>query len=201
MSQQHPQQPGWGQPPQQPGWGTPPPQPPKKTSPGKVIGIIAAAVAAVIVIGTIASNSSTDPSSDTASTDNAKPSPTATKDDKPGTAAEPTKAATKPAEEAKPKIVTFKVWGTAPAGALGPLDINYGSDSDSRAGTFKNGTFTATLPLDDDAMFYNVMAQLQGSGDIQCSVTIDGKTKKGHASGDYNICDAQMNADFLGGWS
>lgn len=199
MSQQHPQQPGWGQPPQQPGWGTPPPQPPKKTSPGKVIGIIAAAVAAVIVIGTIASNSSTDPSSDTASTDNAKPSPTASKDDKPGAAAEPTKAATSPAKEAK--VVTFKVWGNAPAGTLGPLDINYGSDSDSRAGQFKNGKFEATLPLDDDALFYNVMAQLQGSGDIRCSVTVDGKTKKGHASGDYNICDAQLSADFLGGWS
>ncbi|MFI6564061.1 hypothetical protein [Streptomyces sp. NPDC050534] len=107
-----------------------------------------------------------------------------------------TKAETKPAK----KVVTFKVWGTAPAGALGGLDINYGSDSDTRKGTFKNGKFEATLPLNKDALYYNVNAQLQGSGDINCSVTVDGHTKKGHAAGGYNICDAQLSSGLLGGW-
>ncbi|MBO4253280.1 hypothetical protein GRC12_05225 [Streptomyces griseorubiginosus] len=93
------------------------------------------------------------------------------------------------------------MWGTAPAGALGPLDISYGSDSDTRKGTFKNGEFEATLPLHKDAMYYTVTAQLQGSGDINCSVTVDGHTKKGHASGGYNICDAQLSSGFLGGWN
>jgi hypothetical protein len=46
-----------------------------------------------------------------------------------------------------------------------------------------------------------VNAQLQGSGDINCSVTVDGTTKKGHASGGYNICDAQLSSNFTGGWS
>jgi hypothetical protein len=100
----------------------------------------------------------------------------------------------------KPKVVTFKVWGTAPAGVLGSLDITYGSDSDNLKGTFKNGEFKATLPLDDDAMYYDVSAQLQGSGDIHCSVTVDGETDKGHAAGDYNICSAQLSSGFLGGW-
>ncbi|MFJ4628814.1 hypothetical protein [Streptomyces sp. NPDC088847] len=97
--------------------------------------------------------------------------------------------------------VVFKVWGTAPAGALGGLDIGYGSDSDTRKGTFKDGRFEATLTLDKGAMYYTVHAQLQGSGDINCSVTADGKTKKGHASGGYNICDAQLSSNFTGGWS
>lgn len=113
------------------------------------------------------------------------------------------KATVKPSAKPKPappKVVTFRVWGKAPSGALGPLDITYGSDSDNRKGTFRNGQFTATLPLKDDAMFYDVSAQLQGSGDIQCSVTVDGKTKTGHASGSYNICDAQLSSGFLGGW-
>ncbi|GAB1328494.1 hypothetical protein [Streptomyces sennicomposti] len=98
------------------------------------------------------------------------------------------------------KTVVFKVWGTAPPGALGPLDITYGSDSDNRKGKFANGKFEATLPLEEEATYYNVMAQLQGSGDINCSVTVGGKTKKGHASGDYNICDAQLSSGLLGGW-
>jgi hypothetical protein len=96
--------------------------------------------------------------------------------------------------------VVFKVWGTAPSGALGPLDITYGSDSDNRQGKWNGRTFTATLPLDEDALYYSVTAQLQGSGDINCSVTVDGETEKGHASGGYNICTAQANAGLLGGW-
>ncbi|MDH6551674.1 hypothetical protein [Streptomyces sp. SAI-041] len=96
--------------------------------------------------------------------------------------------------------MTFKVWGTAPAGALGPLNITYGSDSDNRDGAFENGKFEATLPLDDEAMYFSVTAQLQGSGDIHCSVTVGGKTKKAHAAGDYNICMTQLSSGLLGGW-
>ena len=92
------------------------------------------------------------------------------------------------------------MWGTAPAGALGPLDITYGSDSDSRQGSFDNGKFTTTLPLDGDAMYYSVNAQLQGSGEIWCSVSVGGEKKEGHASGGYNICDAQLSSGLFGGW-
>lgn len=92
------------------------------------------------------------------------------------------------------------VWGNAPVGDLGPIDITYGSDSDNRQGKWRDGGFTATLPLNDKVMFYQVSAQLQGSGDIHCSVTVDGHTKSGHASGGYNICDAQLSSGLLGGW-
>lgn len=60
---------------------------------------------------------------------------------------------------------------------------------------------TKTLTLKDDAMYYNVTAQLQGGGDVHCSVTVDGKTKTGHASGGYNICNAQLSGGLFGGWS
>jgi hypothetical protein len=96
--------------------------------------------------------------------------------------------------------VVFKVWGNAPAGVLGSLDITYGSDSDSNTGHFKDGTFSATLPYDQDAMYYAVTAQLQGSGDVKCSVTVEGQVKTGHAAGGYNICDAQLSG-FAGDWS
>jgi cytoskeletal protein RodZ len=56
MSQQYPEQPGWGQQPQQPGygppqqaWGTPPPPPPKKST-GKIIGLGCAGILALFVI-------------------------------------------------------------------------------------------------------------------------------------------------------
>ncbi|MFE9286733.1 hypothetical protein [Streptomyces olivaceus] len=121
--------------------------------------------------------------------DDAKPAPTVTvtKTVKP-------EAEEKPADEASSGEVVFKAWGSGPAG----VDINYGSDSDSRSG--KGLPFEKTLKLDGDALYYHVSAQLMGSGDINCSVTVGGETKKGHAEGDYNICTAQLNSGLLGGW-
>jgi hypothetical protein len=131
-----------------------------------------------------------------------RPKDEAKSDEAPAPEGEESDAAPAKEEQAeKAKVVTFKVWGTAPAGALGPLDITYGSDSDNRKGDFKDGKFQATLALKEDALYYNVMAQLQGSGDINCSVTVNGKTKSGHASGDYNICNAQLSTDLFDGWS
>lgn len=185
-------------PPQQPGWGPPPPPP--KRNVGKAIGLgCAGIVGLLVVIGIIGAVLGGGGDKKSSSSSSVKPAASASAKEQPATSAEPSKTAK--SEAPKAKVVTFKVWGTAPAGTLGPLDITYGSDSDTRKGSFKNGTFEATLPLKDDALYFNVMAQLQGSGDINCSVTVDGKTKKGHASGGYNICQAQANADFLGGWS
>ncbi len=173
-------------PPQQP-YGQPPfqPQPPKKRSVGKVVGLgclgivgLFVVIAAAVIGGGSSNSKSTAPAGKS-----------------------PDKAAAGTKKDGTDGKVVFKVWGTAPAGALGGLDIGYGSDSDTRKGTFKDGRFEATLALDKDAMYYNVNAQLQGSEDINCSVTVDGKTKKGHASGGYNICNAQLSSNFTGGWS
>lgn len=208
MNNQQPPQPGWAGP-QQPysqgPYGQPPfpPQqsPKKKPGAGKIVGLGCLGLIGVFVligaIGAAVGGNSKKDSSDA----KAAASPSATK-----TAAGAGKGSSKKNDTAtdnkKPaaKVVTFKVWGTAPAGALGGLDIGYGSDTDNRKGSFKNGKFEATLPLKDGAMYYQLNAQLQGSGDINCSVTVDGKTKSGHASGGYNICDAQLSSDFSGGW-
>jgi hypothetical protein len=188
-----------------------PPQPPKRKA-GKIVGLGCLGVVALfIIIGIIGaatgSGSSNNASKGTAATHSTTPNPGKAKDTTPTASSKPKttdkpKPAAKPAPKPKPKpkVVTFKVWGTAPAGALGGLDITYGSDSDNRQGHFSNGKFEATLPLNDKAMYYTVTAQLQGSGDIHCSVTVDGQTKQGHASGGYNICDAQLSGGLFGGW-
>ncbi|MGW3635893.1 MmpS family transport accessory protein [Streptomyces sp. NPDC005122] len=119
------------------------------------------------------------------------PTVTVTKTAKPAAV----KAKPKKTEPPAPKDqVVFKVWGSAPAGA----DITYGSDTDNIQG--HGLPMTKTLALKDDAMYYSVTAQLQGGGDIHCSVTVDGKTKSGHASGGYNICSAQLSGGLFGGW-
>ncbi|WP_328365414.1 hypothetical protein OG828_34335 [Streptomyces sp. NBC_00457] len=209
MSQpQYPQQqPGWGGP-QQPGYGPPPfqPLPPKKSNAGKIVGFgclgLVGLFVLIAIVGAIAGSGSETSSSGATDVNPAASAPKEQQpavDDTPTSEDKPSDEATKK-EKPKKKVVTFKVWGTAPAGALGPLDITYGSDSDNREGKWENGKFTATLPLDDDAMYYTLLAQLQGSGDINCSVTVDGHTEKAHASGGYNICHAQANAGLLGGW-
>ncbi|MEU1277292.1 hypothetical protein [Streptomyces sp. NPDC005805] len=107
------------------------------------------------------------------------------------------KAAEKPTEEesAPEGKAVFKVWGSAPAG----VDITYGNDGTNLQGT--RLPMEKTLTVKDDALYYQVTAQLQGGGDIHCSITIDGKTKTGQAQGGYNICSAQLNSDFTGGFS
>lgn len=202
--QQPGQQPQWGA--RQPGqsqWGQPnyqPPQGPKKHT-GRNIAIgIGGGLVALIVIGAAVGggDKKTDTAKDKpAAAVAASKTPAKKADAKPASKPKP-----KPVVKAKPKpkadVVTFKVWGNAPAGALGPIDITYGSDSENIQG--HGVPMTKTLKLSDDAMYYNVNAQLQGSGDIHCSVTINGKTKTGHASGGYNICNAQLSGGLFGGW-
>ncbi|MEU8648580.1 hypothetical protein [Streptomyces sp. NPDC048737] len=200
----NPRQPGWGGPQMPPGHNGQPFQPlPPKKSRGKAIGLgclgVIGLFAVVGIIATAVSGGADDESGGSA---DVAPAASTAKGEQPATEAKPSDkgARTDEAEEKKAKVVVFKVWGTAPAGALGPLDITYGSDSDNRQGKWKDGGFTATLPLNDDALYYTVTAQLQGSGDIDCSVTVDGHTEKAHAAGGYNICHAQANAGLLDGW-
>lgn len=155
---------------------------------------IAGGVLTLLVIGGIAGSEGTD------SAPEAKPKPTATagKADSEPKGDDLLRQREKERDEAAAKDgnVVFKVWGNAPGG----VDITYGSDTDSRDGKWAAGNFSEELKVDDEAMYYSVTAQLGGSGDINCSVTIDGKTKKGHAQGEYNICMAQLNAGLFGGF-
>ncbi|WP_234365472.1 hypothetical protein [Streptomyces sp. RTd22] len=125
--------------------------------------------------------------------DAAEPAPTVTVTKTVTAKPKPKPKATE-SDEAPAGTAVFKVWGSAPAGA----DITYGSDSDNLDGS--GLPMTKTLKVQDGALYYHISAQLQGGGDIRCSVTIDGQTKTGHARGSYNICSAQLNGDFSGGW-
>ncbi|MGV9346531.1 hypothetical protein ACWDSD_17240 [Streptomyces spiralis] len=164
------------------------PEQPKKKSKGRVAGLGCLGIVVLVsVIAAVSGGGDSDKSADS------KSSNSVSKDDR---SSDKGGAGEAKDDASNKKIAVFKVWGTATHG----VDINYGSDSDSRKGTFANGKFEATLPVAEGVMYFNVMGQLQGGGDIQCSVTIGGKTKKGHASGDYNICHAQLNSGLFGGW-
>lgn len=199
---QYQQQPGGQFPTQQPGPYGPPPR--KKAGLGKILGLGCGGVVGLLVVVGIISAVASGGGGD--SSDASKPAATTSQGDGKGDSAKTDKNGKAAADPKKDdgakssKTVTFKVWGTAPAGDLGSLDIQYGTDSDTRKGQFRNGRFEATLPVDKDVMYVDITAQLQGSGDIQCSVTVGGKTKTGHASGGYNICDAQLTAGLFGGW-
>lgn len=200
----------YGQPPPmppQPQWGAPPPKPPAGPRPGwarKRIIIPAAVVLFFVgvIIGSAGGDSGSAETSAGATpaatetvtaqpVDDAKPAPTVTVTKTATAKAKPEATA----EEAPDGKAVFKVWGTASSG----VDITYGSDGTNLQGS--KLPMEKTLAVDADAFYYQVTAQLQGGGDIQCSVTIDGKTKTGRAQGGYNICSAQLNSDFSGGFS
>ncbi|MFE9949275.1 hypothetical protein ACFYRJ_17290 [Streptomyces sp. NPDC005531] len=200
-------------PPSGPSWGQipPPPMPPQPNGRPKWARkrIVIPAALVILFIGVGIGSSGDDQQTTAAS---AKPAPrvtvTETAQGKAKPAPAPTVTVTKTAKpapaKAKPKKtepaapadkVVFKVWGSAPSG----VDVTYGSDTDNLQG--RGLPMTKTLTLKDDAMYYHVTAQLQGGGDVHCSVTVDGKTKTGHAVGGYNICSAQLSGGLFGGWS
>ncbi|WP_307783054.1 hypothetical protein [Streptomyces sp. MBT53] len=133
-------------------------------------------------------------SPEAAKVEKAEPAPTITVTVTKTAEAKATKAATS-GDDAPAGKALFKVWGSAPSG----VDITYGSDGTNLQG--KGLPMTKTLAVDGDALYYQVTAQLQGGGDVHCSITIDGRTKSGRAQGGYNICSAQLNSDFSGGFS
>lgn len=97
----------------------------------------------------------------------------------------------------------FACTGDAPG-----ADVIYGSDSSnySPAGV----PFTAALPLDNNALYYAVTAQLGGSGNVSCTTTVEwtsggmlhSTTQHGSASGSYNIANAEVcnGTSFGDGW-
>lgn len=146
-----------------------------------------AAVAGVFLLGACGTQT-------TSSGDGSGSSPSATQETTP-----PAQKTTSPVQKTKPHVadkVVFKVWGKAPSG----VDITYGSDSDNRDASTGNLPVMKKLKVTEDAEYYALTAQLNGSGDISCSVTIGKEVAKGHASGSFNICDAQLSRGLMGGW-
>lgn len=201
-----PQQPS--QQPPTPQWGQSVPQARPKWARKRVV------IPAALVLLAVGAGLGGAGGTETASDSKAAPGPTVTVTAKPAAAkavdeAEPAPTVTvtktvkaKPKPKPEPEDAeapagkaVFKVWGKAAAG----VDITYGSDSENLDGS--GLPMEKTLAIKDDALYYAINAQLQGGGEIQCSVTIDGKTKSGRARGGYNICSAQLNGDFFGGFS
>jgi hypothetical protein len=139
-------------------------------------------VAAVIAVGVATSGGGE--GGDSKSTAKPETSASVAADAKTGEAAK---------KETAEDVAVFKVWGTAANGA----SITYGRDGTNLQG--KGVPMEKELKVEDDALYYQITAQLQGGGDIQCSVTVNGKTKTGRAEGGYNICSAQVNGG-LTGW-
>lgn len=107
-------------------------------------------------------------------------------------AAAPAAAAstTAPAAAAAPSKITYEVTGTPGA------QVTYGP-----AGSDLNGSVpmhvTARL---GNAEYYDIQAQLQGSGDVTVKILINGKViSSGHASGGYNIAMAEISQDPITG--
>jgi hypothetical protein len=100
-----------------------------------------------------------------------------------------------PSEGSGATEVTFTVTGSTTAG----VDITYGSDSSNFQGP-QEPPMSETLQIDEHALYYAVNAQLQGGGDVTCEIQIGDVVRTGHARGGYNICSAQLNKDFNGGW-
>jgi hypothetical protein len=103
---------------------------------------------------------------------------------------------------AAPEQVTYACTGSAPDG----VDITYGPSGSSHS-TSKL-PFNHTEGLTSGAQYYVTEAQLQGSGSVSCTTTVqtdnlDGSANdvanSGSADGGYNIASAQV-CQSLDGW-
>ena len=95
-------------------------------------------------------------------------------------------------------VVIFSCTGNASG-----VDATYGIDSSDHQGP-STVPWSVTLPLNNNAKYYDVIAQLSGSGNITCSVTVrwgsHSVTKTGSAYGGYKIVDPEVCSDLNGGW-
>ncbi|HSR84162.1 MAG TPA: hypothetical protein VLM11_08280 [Streptosporangiaceae bacterium] len=211
--QQQPQSGGYFPPPSQgygpppPGYGPPPgyympgPPPPmgppprqKHTLRNVLLGIVGALVLIIALPAIAAALSSGKPSGNT---------PAASTSSADSIYAPPAPADTPTPTPAGPVVVHFAVVGT------GYPSITYGSDSSNITppgsyGPLGDGVatpFRASLKFDPSAQYYQINAQLEGSGSITCRIWIsapgynDLTVASGSASGGYNICSAQAAAN------
>jgi hypothetical protein len=120
----------------------------------------------------------------------------------PRAATSPTHTAAAPAAHIT-QTTAYTCTGTAPDG----IDITYGPDGTNLSASAL--PFTQSTPLDPNAQYYVVDAQLHGSGQVTCqtvvtytdaSGTAHSVTKSATASGGYNIASAQVCSRFDGAW-
>jgi len=220
---QHPGQPPSGQwPPQpqrppyeefrtpQPGY--PPQQPPgpvhhgiqrpprRPASTGRKVALwVVGSLAALLVIGVIASAASSPKASPAAA---GSPVTSAPASHAPSASAHP-KASAAAAKASKPKATT----AAAPSGPTvtyvvtgSTADVTYGpAGSDSQGSVPMH--VSAAIPSAAPA-YYAISAQLQGSGSVSCEILVNGNVvSHATANGSYNIAQCEIVQDPLtGGW-
>lgn len=157
----------------------------RKHGRGRIAFVVAAFIVVVAIAASAGHHNSANQNSGSASNQAAQ-----TNNKAPAAPAAPAKkVAPKPAP---PQTVTYTITGSAPEG----IDITWGTDSSNHAA--HSLPFTETVPLDNSGgvLYYDVTAQLQGSGDISCQISVNGKVlKTGSASGGYNICMTEVTKD------
>lgn len=103
---------------------------------------------------------------------------------------------TAPPATAAPDEVTYDCAGTGSG-----VDITYGDDSSNTQGALP---LHVVAPLSEDAQYYSISAQLNGSGTVTCRVTVhfggQVATKVGTATGGYNIASVEVCSTFDGGF-
>lgn len=99
-------------------------------------------------------------------------------------------AAAKPSPtKSAAQTVTYSVTGS-------PADVTYGPAGSDFSGTVP---MTKSAPIDENASYYAITAQLNGSGTVSCSVSVGGKViDHATASGSYNIADCEMTKSLFG---
>lgn len=200
-------QPYYGQPPQfgqqspytGPQMYQPPPQPPKKPRSPAQLGCLGAIAVAVIVIIAVAVSSGG--KSGNTATGVTTPTQTAAANASPAAAPATTSETTAadPATSSQPTVpdqVVFTCTGSAPDG----VDITYGGEGSNFSAS--SLPFSKTLSLQTTEQYYNVTAQLSGSGHVSCTTVVDYQgsptTQTGSAEGGYNIASAEVCSGFDG---
>lgn len=170
--------------PYQPGYTAyqPPPAPRKKHTARNVLLSIVGGFGALIVVSAVVSAGKPSASSPAAATT--------------VTATHPAAASSAQAVAAQ---VTYACTGSAPDG----IDITYGPEGSSYGAT--SLPFSKTMSLDASAGYFDITAQLSGSGSVSCTATVqasDGTrtVASAAAQGGYNLANAEVCSDFSGGW-
>lgn len=105
-----------------------------------------------------------------------------------------------PAATPAPEQVTFQCTGH------GGVDITYGANGSEHSAS--RMPFNRVIPLDPGAQYYVVSAQLQGSGSVSCTTTVqtddllgyaETVSSSGSADGGYNIASAEVCSS-IDGW-
>jgi hypothetical protein len=140
-----------------------------------------------MVIGIVAAIASGGKSSSSSPSPVVAPSPSRST-----TAADPAASPTQTANSSSSggDTVTYIVTGTSGA------DVTYGPAGSDSSG---NVPMNVTKPL-QNAAYYALNAQLQGGGQVECEIEVDGKViSQATASGGYNIASCEITQDPMSG--